>query len=454
MSDEDWTPELKEGLDWTKLSLSPEEGFVLSRIDGATSVKNLEHLTGLPKARVVEIVSKLVDEGAIGGSPSRAAVPAPVSLGPAAAPRQPETVEDALDDEEPVHPDARETAEAEDQEALDVLRAEQALHEAEVLDGEALDEDGEEREDAELDELLHEELDEEELEAAREALEDAELLEGDEEDALNQDEDFDEDAHEDDDASDENDQEDDDDDDDDDDLVAAAEQASYRKLYETELRALERDQRIKLASEAEDETLCALCFDADPAVIRAVLENLKTGLKHARLIAAHHRNGVGLDALSRRAELMRDGQVQRLLLRNNQTSDPLLRRLMGHKPLSQLFQLCRGRELTERAKRMARQELRRAFQQASADERVALIFTTEGRCLPMLVGLSFDGKTTALLCGRTYVSALLIQNVLRFSATPPPVLVHLAKQSSVRRSPSLKALILQHPNCPTQLKRA
>src|SRR5690606_34757629 len=101
----------------------------------------------------------------------------------------------------------------------------------------------------------------------------------------------------------------------------------------------------------------------------------------------------------------------------------------------------------------ARQELRRSFQQASAEERVGLMFTTEGRCLTMLIGLSFDSKTTALLCGRTYNSTLLIQNVLRFSATPPPLIAHLAKQNSVRRTPSLKKLILQHPNCPSQVKK-
>lgn len=417
MSDEDWKPELKEGLDWTKLSLSAEEGFVLSRIDGATTLKNLEQLTGLPKDRVEAIVGKLARAGAIGGEDRKAAspaAPAAVDLSPAHIPdvtvqeAEPvggasgewtydyETSEEEAEDDDYLFSDEREAAEEEERKAKRAADDEEKAAEEREPEDEPKPEDeadeGDERDDA------------------------RDEAEGDDEDV-------------------------------------AREQANYRKLYETELKSLERDQRVKLAGEAEGPTLCALCFDADPGVIRAVLENMKVGLEHARLIAAHHRNGVGLDALARRVELLRDGQVQRLLLRNNQTSDPLLKRLLSNKPLTQLFQLNRGRELTERAKRSARQELRRSFQQSSAEERVGLIFTTEGRCLPMLVGLSFDAKTTSLLCGRTYTSTLLIQNVLRFSATPPPLLAHLAKQNSVRRTPSLKKLILQHPNCPSQVKR-
>ena len=63
MSDEDYKPAPLEGVDWTKLSLSAEEGFVLSRIDGSTSLKSLEHLTGLPAERV----SHPVEEGAFYG---------------------------------------------------------------------------------------------------------------------------------------------------------------------------------------------------------------------------------------------------------------------------------------------------------------------------------------------------------------------------------------------------
>ena len=51
-----------------------------------------------------------------------------------------------------------------------------------------------------------------------------------------------------------------------------------------------------------------------PKVVRGVLENARAGLAHARLIAAHHGNSVGLDALGEKAAFVQDTEVQRLLL--------------------------------------------------------------------------------------------------------------------------------------------
>ena len=61
-----------KSIDFRGLKLSPEEGFVLSRIDGPTSVKELANLTSLDEARVAEIVGKLAGDGAIevDGAPS------------------------------------------------------------------------------------------------------------------------------------------------------------------------------------------------------------------------------------------------------------------------------------------------------------------------------------------------------------------------------------------------
>lgn len=47
------------------LKLSPEEGFVLSRIDGGTSVRELVALTGFEEDRIVGIVGRLHAEGAL-----------------------------------------------------------------------------------------------------------------------------------------------------------------------------------------------------------------------------------------------------------------------------------------------------------------------------------------------------------------------------------------------------
>jgi hypothetical protein len=49
---EDWKPQPVRAVDVRALSLSAEEGFLLSRLDGATPVHHLPALTGLSTARV------------------------------------------------------------------------------------------------------------------------------------------------------------------------------------------------------------------------------------------------------------------------------------------------------------------------------------------------------------------------------------------------------------------
>jgi hypothetical protein len=48
---------------------------------------------------------------------------------------------------------------------------------------------------------------------------------------------------------------------------------------------------------------------------------------------------------------------------------------------------------------------------------------------------------------------LFIQNLAKFSATPPALLAHLMKQPFVRKNIPLKRLLLQHPNMPGDVKR-
>jgi len=233
----------------------------------------------------------------------------------------------------------------------------------------------------------------------------------------------------------------------------AAEAASYRKLYEQHFRGLPRDARIDRAHAAAGELLLALCLDPEPGVITAVLENVETGLRHARLIADHHGNPVGLEAMGRRAGFLQDAAVRRLLLRNIQSSEALLRRALGPLPLPMVFSANMGHENSERARHVARNVLREKFNQASAEQRVALILRTEGRCLPLMPGVTFDQKTTALLCSRNYQSSLLVQSLARFPALPPTLISVLLKQPIVQRSAHLKKLVLQHKNCPSTLKR-
>jgi hypothetical protein len=69
------------------------------------------------------------------------------------------------------------------------------------------------------------------------------------------------------------------------------------------------------------------------------------------------------------------------------------------------------------------------------------------------VGLPVDGKTAALLCGRTYTSTLLLQNLARWSAAPPQLIAHLLREEAVRRQPVLRAQLQRHPNAPAEARR-
>jgi hypothetical protein len=446
--DDDWTPKVADDVDLTKLPLSGEEGFLLSRIDGSTSVKALTHLTGLPEDRVTQIVGKLAEAGAV----SKPNLRAPGKLKSANVSPDHQLPEHTQQDQDPVNDDSDEwTYEYES-------------------DEDSVVNDGGEGDDLDDDELLFSSEGESEPEpegkvATKRPAQDDARDEGDagEDVAADEGEGSASAEAEDDGSADEDDDDDDKkkkkkkDDDDDDDGVSEADRAreerNYRKLFETELHQHERDVRVKMASEASGATLSAFCFDPEPQVINAVLENSNTGLEHARLIANHHKNPVGLDALARRSQYLRDPQVQRFLLRNNQTSEPVLRKALAGKPLMQMYRLNVSRENSERAKRVIRREFRRTYQSAQGDDKVALIFKSEGRCLNMLIGLGFDSKTVSMLSSKTYTSSILIQNLLRFAATPPVVIQHLNKQNSVRRSQHLRKLILQHPNCPSQVKR-
>lgn len=234
--------------------------------------------------------------------------------------------------------------------------------------------------------------------------------------------------------------------------AAASAAATHRQLFETKLHPLREDEREARALTAGEPELSAFCFDPTPRVVRAVLANPQMGLPHARLIAAHHGNAVGLEALGEKATLLQDTEVQRLLLRNQQSPVPLLQRLLSRRRLAEVYQTTQSRELPERNRRAALDMLRRRFAETTSEERVELILRTEGRALAALVGLSLDGKAAGLLCSRTLTSVLLVENLGRWPATPPAVIGHLLKQPMVLRMPQLRTLLKRHPNCPASAK--
>lgn len=63
-------PRLVEGVDILKLAIGPEEAFVLSRVDGRSSQRDIVFATGLPQERVQHALVRLEELGAIiiGGS--------------------------------------------------------------------------------------------------------------------------------------------------------------------------------------------------------------------------------------------------------------------------------------------------------------------------------------------------------------------------------------------------
>ena len=225
-----------------------------------------------------------------------------------------------------------------------------------------------------------------------------------------------------------------------------AEASTHRKLFEHVLHHQPVDGRVALARLAVEPELSAYCFDPMPKVIQSILENPSVGLMHARLIATYHRNPTGLEAVASRVAFANDLGVRRRLLQNPQLPGTVFRRLWSPRRLSEQYLVTISRDAPEQTRRLARDVLRVSFLQRTGEERVELILSTEGRCLALLAGLTIDGKTTALLCRRTYVSTLLIQNIARWSAAPPQLIAHLRRQDAVRRNPQLRLMLERHPN--------
>ena len=222
-----------------------------------------------------------------------------------------------------------------------------------------------------------------------------------------------------------------------------------RKRFETVFRELPVDQRAAQARVAAGEDLAAFCFDPMPAVIRSILENSHTNLTHARLIARHHRNGVGIEAITMRATFTADSAVRKELLGNPQLPAGALRRIWASRPMHEQWLATTSRDVPEQNRKGAREVLRTRFASGPAEEKVELIMRTEGRCLGLLTGIPLDSKSTALLCRRTFVSTLFIQNLARWPACPPPLLTQLMRQETVKRNPQLREMLKRHPNAPS-----
>jgi hypothetical protein len=224
---------------------------------------------------------------------------------------------------------------------------------------------------------------------------------------------------------------------------------THRARWSENFRGLPSERRRVLAASAESEDLLALAYDPDPQVIRAVLANRKSGAQVARIVAAHAQTSVALEALAR---FVQDSAVHRLLLRNGHTSEGMLRRLLSQRPLSQVYAAATDRDAAEVPRTRAKALFRERFAQGSSEEKAALLLKTEGRVLQLLSGVPLDARTASLLCAKTVTSSLFVQNIARYTAAPPALLLHLVRQPFVRRQAQLEKLLLQHPNMPREGK--
>lgn len=226
-----------------------------------------------------------------------------------------------------------------------------------------------------------------------------------------------------------------------------------RAHYHSVFGEMAEDVRSELASRAEGFDLRALCYDPLPRVIHAVLSNPNCTTEHARIIAKEHHNGVGLGHVARNPRYLRDPEVRRQLLKNKHSGPKIIERLIGNQPLITVYKTAIDRNVPEQTRTFARTTMKRSWNNRESDEKVALIIKTEGRCLPLLIGQSLDGKSAAKLCGRSAMSTMLIRNLCRWPSTPPPVLQHMARLPAVGRDRTLKQLLMKHPNLPSQIKR-
>jgi hypothetical protein len=444
----------------TDLRLTTEERFLVSRIDGRLSVSELAAITGLSEGQVEQIVSKLAHEGALdleeqsmrsllaeiddGGTTSMAEFAAVLGMDPSAFAEAKLEAAPGL----PLEPITERTREQPDSEALirTVLKGPSARppppddsvetlvrtpsgapplpdDSVETLVMAAASAEQALREEPLVDDPVDESTLDETPAAGAGPSADENAPEVSAEDAEK-------------------------------DEVSAAAERNYHQLYATRWHVLTVDERTRAAHSATGPDLFALCFDPDPRVIAAILENTTCGLDHVRLIAFHHRTGMGLEVVARRQDWLRDILVERRLLRNPMIGEIVLGRVMGPKRLFATYKITIDRDIPELSRIKCRGYIRQKWQTAASEERADLLLRTEGRCLTLMTGCTFDARTTAILCGRPINSVMFVQSIAKFGSSPPALLAHLMKQPFVRKNIPLRKVLLAHPNMPGDVKRS
>src|SRR5687767_9104304 len=62
---EELIPRMRQGIDLTKAGLSVEEGFIASRIDGRTTIRDIARIIGKSKEETAKILNRLSRAGVI-----------------------------------------------------------------------------------------------------------------------------------------------------------------------------------------------------------------------------------------------------------------------------------------------------------------------------------------------------------------------------------------------------
>jgi hypothetical protein len=416
-----------------KLSLTPEEGFVLSRIDGRLSVKDLVALTGLEENRVEQIVTKLANEGAVQLEGYESSQQLPDFGSDPALPKDPHSTASLADFAAALGMDPTGFAADRSRPALEEPVEEARVESRSNYPPPAVHEDSNpslEEDIPTLDPDIHGVTDEEQ--SAADELANADPMPP----APASDPNPGEAAAP-----------------DDEDPGTAEATKNYRKLYQEKFHVMTTDARVHEAHTAQGADLFALCLDPEPRVIAAILENHTVGLDHVRMIAFNHRTGTGLEIMARRSDWLRDLQVERRLLRNPMSPEQVTARILNPKNLLVSYKLMVDREIPDLTRTRIRGHFRKKWTTAPPEDRAELMLRTEGRPLVYMTGCTFDARTTQIICGKIIASLLLIQNFAKFPATPPGILAHLMKQNFVRKNPGIRKMLLQHPNMPGEVKR-
>lgn len=415
-----------------KVSLTPEEGFVLSRIDGQLTTKDLVALTGIDEGRIEQIVTKLANEGVVQLEGYESSQRLPDFPSDVTLPADAQSMTSLADFAAALGMDPTSFAADRSRPALEEPIDEGRVESRSNYPPPAVTEDSSpslEEPIPTLDPDVHGVTDEETSATQAETALDEEPM------PPPSDPDGSESAADDEDPS------------------AAEATRNYRKLYQEKFHVMTTDMRVTVAHTAQGADLFALCLDPEPRVIAAILENQAVALDHARMIAFHHRTGTGLEIMARRQDWLRDLQVERRLLRNPMSPEQVTARILNPKNLLVTYKLMVDREVPELTRTRIRGHFRKKWATAAPEDRAELMLRTEGRPLIYMSGCTFDARTTQIICGKVIASMLLIQNFAKFPATPPGILAHLMKQNFVRKNPGMRKLLLQHPNMPGEVKR-